>query len=129
MPHVPSIARAERRVAVEVRALGAQRTRGRGQDGWRPWGGKLEEIHDEGIAGLGARNSGRAGIGRIGSSLELDSVGEKFLRLGMEGEGICVRYGRAPSGEEKGEGSDAMEVDVEVEAGTSGSAMGERAPS
>jgi hypothetical protein len=37
-------------------------------------------------------------------------VGEKFLRLGMEGEGICVRYGRAPSGEEKGEGSDAMEA-------------------
>jgi len=59
----------------------------------------------------------------------LDGVGEKFLRLGMEGEGICVRYGRAPSGEEKGEGSNAMEVDVEVEAGTSGSAMGERAPS
>ena len=49
-------------------------------------------------------------------------MGEKVLRLGMEGEGICVRDGRAPSGEEKGEGSDAMEAML-LRAGEKGSLL------
>ena len=35
---------------------------------------------------LGRRSSGRAGVGRFGSGLEVDYVGDSFLRLGMEGK-------------------------------------------
>jgi hypothetical protein len=41
---------------------------------------------------LGQRSSRRVGVGRIGSGLQLDCVGESFLRLGMEGKGQHVPW-------------------------------------
>jgi hypothetical protein len=50
------------------------------------WGCSRNSTARRGWPDLGQRSSGRAGVGRIGSSLELDCVGESFLRLGMEGK-------------------------------------------
>jgi hypothetical protein len=50
------------------------------------WGCSRNSTARRGWPDLGRRSSWREGVGRIGSGLELDCVGESFLRLGMEGK-------------------------------------------
>jgi hypothetical protein len=50
------------------------------------WGCSRNSTARRGWPALGRRSSRRAGVGRIGSGLELDCVGDSFLCLGMEGK-------------------------------------------
>ena len=74
-----------------------------GEDGGQV--GLLEELHGKaGMAGFGAKKPRRAGVGRIGSGLQLDCVGKSFLRLGMEGKGQRVPWQSSKRGGERRQG-------------------------